>query len=68
MKLKQINPMNFLRSLFLVLCFASAGVLQSQTPPPPPGSNNPAPLGGIALLAAAGAAYGGKKAYDRHRK
>lgn len=31
------------------------------------GDGDPAPIGGIALLAAAGAALGGKKAYDKYK-
>lgn len=36
--------------------------------PLPPTSNNPAPLGGIILLAAAGAALGAKNIYDSRNK
>lgn len=43
------------------------GALSLSAQPSPPDSDNPAPLGGIALLAAAGAALGGKKAYDKYR-
>lgn len=52
--------------LLLSLFLLTSGLLSAQAPPPP-GSANPSPLGGVALLAAAGAAYGAKKAYDRQR-
>lgn len=51
----------FLSLLFVMACLS----LSAQ--PAPPGNGQPAPLGGIALLAAAGAALGAKKAYDRHQ-
>ena len=56
----------------------SATALMAQVPPPPPSShgldgNQPAgggaPIGsGIAILLSLGAAYGGKKVYDFHKK
>lgn len=49
-------------SLFLVSLSLSA------QPAPPGGGSQPAPLGGIALLAAAGAALGVKKAYDKKKE
>lgn len=61
-------------ALFLV----STTALLAQVPPPPPsghgsGGNQPAgggaPIGsGIAILLSLGAAYGGKKVYDFHKK
>ncbi len=36
--------------------------------PTPPDSNNPAPIPGLALLAAAGAAVGVKKVYDQKKQ
>ena len=73
MKTPKQNTMKTLK-ISMVAAFLLLGGLGSnytstllaQAPPPPPGSDNPAPLGGIALLVAAGAAYGSKKAYDRH--
>jgi len=53
-------------------------LLTAQVPPPPNGGNNPdnndpvgngAPIGGgIAMLLAMGAAYGGKKYHDYRKK
>ena len=60
--------MKLFKSLLLFAFLSTASTLWGQAPPPPPGSNNPAPLGGIALLAAAGAAYGAKKVHDRKRE
>jgi hypothetical protein len=48
---------------FVIVFLASVSTLLAQ--PAPPGSNNPAPIGGVALLALAGAAYGAKKIYDQ---
>lgn len=59
--------MKHLRTLTLLALLSFHGALWAQTPPPP-GSSNPAPIGGIALLAAAGAAYGAKKVHDRRRE
>jgi hypothetical protein len=57
--------MKTLRISVLVLFLLTGLSLCAQ--PAPPGSNNPAPLGGIALLAAAGAALGAKKLYDQKK-
>lgn len=59
--------MKLLCNLLFALFLLTSGLVSAQAPPPP-GSENPTPLGGVALLAAAGAAYGGKKAYDRQRR
>lgn len=47
---------------FLTLSFAA------MAQPAPPGSGNPAPIPGLVWLAAAGAAMGGKIAYDKKKK
>lgn len=52
-------------AFFILLMVMACTGLSAQ--PAPPGNNEPAPLGGIALLAAAGAALGAKKAYDRRQ-
>ncbi len=55
--------MNTLKKLSLIAFLALSFSAMAQ--PAPPGNGQPAPLGGIVLLAAAGAAYGAKKAYDK---
>lgn len=57
-----------MKKIFLIatLAFMATG-LEAQ---PNEGNPNfsPTPLGGVVLLVAAGAAYGGKKAYDAWRE
>ena len=51
-----------MKQYFLTLAFILSFCALSAQPDNP---NNPTPLPGIALLVAAGAAYGAKKMYDR---
>ncbi len=54
--------------LALSLLFASTAVM-AQLPPEPPAGPESVPIdGGLSLLLAAGAALGGKKAWDARRK
>ena len=81
---KQKNDMKTLKKIITlaVLTFALSTVT-AQSPPPPNGDTDPtsdgstrvgddgssAPIGGgVAMLVAMGAAYGGKKYYDYRRK
>lgn len=57
-----------LPSFILGLSFFLLSLSLSAQPAPPGGGNQPAPLGGIALLAAAGAALGAKKVYDQKKE
>ena len=52
-----------MKKYFLTLAFILSVCALSAQPSNP---NNPTPLPGIALLVAAGAAYGAKKMYDRN--
>lgn len=60
-----MNDMKKIR-IFLSLTMIG-GALSLSAQPTPPDSNNPAPLPGLVLLAAAGAALGAKKVYDKKR-
>jgi hypothetical protein len=51
-----------MKKYFLTLAFTLSVCALSAQPDNP---NNPTPLPGIALLVAAGAAYGAKKMYDQ---
>lgn len=51
----------------LSLIFALVLALDASAQPAPPNSNNPAPIPGLAILAAAGAALGVKKVYDQRK-
>lgn len=50
--------------IFLVLCVVTGLLAQ----PGDPGGDPDVPLGGIELLIAAGAAFGAKKWFDKHKK
>lgn len=53
---------------FFTLLLLSFSLNLSAQPAPPGGGGQPAPLGGLAILAAAGAAIGAKKAYDKNQE
>tara|TARA_R110002050_G_scaffold194708_2_gene329511 strand:- start:28717 stop:28899 length:183 start_codon:yes stop_codon:yes gene_type:complete len=55
--------MKLAHKLFIVALMVTGFSAFAQ--PKPPSSNNPAPLPGLILLAAAGAAFGAKKVYDK---
>jgi hypothetical protein len=58
--------MNTLKKYSLIAFLALSFSAMAQ--PAPPGSGNPAPLPGLVWLAAAGAAYGAKKVYDKKKE
>lgn len=53
---------------FFTLLLLSLSLDLSAQPTPPGGGGQPAPLGGLAILAAAGAAVGAKKVYDKKQE
>lgn len=57
-----------MKALKLTLIMTLAFSLEMMAQPAPPTSNNPAPIPGLALLAAAGAAFGAKKVYDKKKE
>lgn len=61
--------MKIMRNTILTLGFVVAGALALEAQPNQgnPGGA-PTPIGGVALLVAAGAALGGKKLYDANKK
>lgn len=58
--------LNLKHFLILVFVVFSSSFLTAQ--PAPPDSGNRAPLPGIVILAAAGAAYGARKSFQKHRE
>ena len=69
-----IHPMHrfLIRTLLLtmlMLCFSLQDLAQGETPPDDPGTDPALPIdGGLSLLMAAGAAYGGRRLYRRGLK
>ena len=57
-----------MKKLVLTIVVFCAGIALYAQPQDGNPGGAPAPLGGISLLIAAGAAYGGKKAYDVYKK
>ena len=58
--------LNLKHFLILVFVVFSSSFLAAQ--PAPPDSENRAPLPGIVILAAAGAAYGARKSFQKRRE
>ncbi len=56
-----------MKAIKITLIITLAFSLEMMAQPAPPASGNTAPIPGLVLLAAAGAAFGAKKAYDKKK-
>tara|TARA_B100000378_G_scaffold254507_1_gene231025 strand:- start:579 stop:761 length:183 start_codon:yes stop_codon:yes gene_type:complete len=57
-----------MRKIIIATVFAFTGLVLNAQPAKGNPGNAPTPFGFVELLIAAGAAYGGKKAYDSKKK